>query len=160
LTSGIVHFDLALLQSNHLLVDESALTGEIHPISKLPLDPTNSDLTYSSKDNKNSTIFAGTKILECGLNDIGIVTQTGSFTAKGELLSDVLSFEPHKFKFHNEIKIVLSILFVEMLILVTFVLNAIEGKLMLTNSITILFLSATPHSAHFFSTVSSSRLNS
>jgi hypothetical protein len=53
---------------------------------------------------------------------------------------------------------VLSILFVEMLILVTFVLDAIEGKLMLTNSITILFLSATPHSGHFFSTVSSYRI--
>lgn len=128
LTSGPVHFDLAILCSEHLLVDESALTGEVHPVSKVALDPAISEQAYDAKDNKNSTIFAGTKILECGAADMGIVTQTGSFTSRGQLLSDVLSFEPHKFKFHNEIKLVLAILLVEMFILVSYVLPTVQAE--------------------------------
>jgi magnesium-transporting ATPase (P-type) len=108
-------------------VDESALTGEVHPVSKVALDPANADLAYNAKDMKSSTIFAGTRILECGAFDMGLVTKTGAFTSRGELLSDVLSFEPHKFKFHNEIKVVLAILFVEMLILVSYVLNTVQA---------------------------------
>ena len=126
LTSGPVHFDMAILRSEHLLADESALTGEVHPVAKIPLDPANADLSYDAKSNKSSTIFAGTKILECGHGDIGIVTQTGSFTSRGELLSEVLSFEPHKFKFHQEIKLVLALLFVEMLILSSYVLTTVQ----------------------------------
>ena len=128
IASGNVHFDMAILRSEHLLVDESALTGEVHPVSKLPLDPANAKMAYDAVDNKSSTVYAGTKILECGDDDIAIVTETGSFTSRGQLLSDVLSFEPHRFKFHNEIKAVLAILFLEMLILVSYVLSTIEGK--------------------------------
>ena len=124
---------MAILQANTLLVDESSLTGEVHPIAKTPLDPANSELTYDVKANKSSTISAGATILECGdgpgtEGDLAIVTKTGSFTAKGELLSDVLSYERHKFKFDTEVHLVLAILAVEALILVAIVLNVIEDN--------------------------------
>lgn len=122
---------MVVLQAKPLLVDESALTGEVHPIAKIELDAANSNFTYSRKKNKSSTISAGTTILECHVGegtvgDLAIVTQTGSFTSKGELLSDVLSYERHKFKFDTEVKIVLAILAVEAAILLAVVFSVIE----------------------------------
>ena len=128
---GVAYFDMAILKAKHILVDESALTGEINPVAKIPLDPANSHLTYDPKTNKSSTISAGTIILECGDGkdaggDVAIVTQTGSFTTKGELLSDVLSYQRHKFKFDTEVKLVLVILAVEAAIMLAIVMNVIE----------------------------------
>ena len=128
LTPGIAHFDMCVVQAKHVLVDESALTGEVHPIAKIPLDPANSQLTYSAKTNKSSTISAGTTILECGDGDgitkcdLAIVINTGSFTAKGELLCDVLSYERHKFKFDTEVQLILAILALEagVMLIITF----------------------------------------
>lgn len=110
-TPGLAYFDMAVLQSQRLLVDESALTGEVHPVAKLALDPSHSDSAYNPKAFKSSTISAGTTVLECAEGDgldgaLAIVTETGSFTAKGELLSDVLSYERHQFKFDTEVKLV------------------------------------------------------
>ena len=117
---------MAILQARKVIVDESALTGEVHPIAKTPLDPANSKLAYNLKTNKTSTLFAGTTILECGNapgvdGDLAIVMKTGSFTAKGELLSDILSYERHKFKFDDEVKTVLAILVSEAIVLVSLV---------------------------------------
>lgn len=122
---------MAILQASALLVDESALTGEVHPIAKMPLDPANADLTYNPKTNKSSTISAGTNILECGEDagidgDLAFVTKTGSFTSKGELLSDVLSYERHKFKFDTEVKLALVILLVEAMIMLSVVLSVVQ----------------------------------
>lgn len=122
---------MAILQAKKLLVDESALTGEVHPIAKSALDPANAELTYDMKKNKSSTISAGTSIVECGdgpgiEGDLAIVTKTGSFTAKGELLSDVLSYERHKFKFDTEVKLVLMILVIEAAIMLSIVLTVLQ----------------------------------
>lgn len=57
---------MVILQSKNLIVDESALTGEVHPIAKVALDPANSSDVYDAKTNKSSTISAGTTIVECG----------------------------------------------------------------------------------------------
>ncbi|KAL3816680.1 hypothetical protein ACHAXA_003870 [Cyclostephanos tholiformis] len=131
LVPGDVYFDMAILQAKKVIVDESALTGEVHPIAKTPLDPTNSKLTYDLKTNKTSTLYAGTTILECCDvpsvdGDLAIVMKTGSFTAKGELLSDILSYKRHKFKFDDEVKTVLAILVVEAIVLVTLVVYFIK----------------------------------
>jgi|SaaInl74LU_5_DNA_1037368.scaffolds.fasta_scaffold06307_2 P-type Ca2+ transporter type 2C len=133
LTPGLAYFDMVILQGSSPLLDESALTGEVHPVAKRPLDPANADLTYEPKVNKSSTISAGTTILECSekegiQGDLAIVTQTGSFTAKGKLLSDVLSYERHKFKFDKEVKLVLAILAVEAIALLAIVFSVLEGK--------------------------------
>ena len=122
---------MAILQASALLVDESALTGEVHPIAKIQLDPANADLTYNPRTNKSSTISAGTTILECGEGlgsegDLALVTKTGSFTSKGELLSDVLSYERHKFKFDTEVKLVLGILSIEGMIMLSVVASLVQ----------------------------------
>ncbi|KAL7471342.1 hypothetical protein ACHAXS_011637 [Conticribra weissflogii] len=132
LTPGLAYFDMCILQSKRVLADESALTGEVHPIAKIPLDPADSHLTYHPKTNKSSTISAGTTILECGEGegiedcDLAIVTQTGSFTAKGELLCDVLSYERHKFKFDTEVQLILFILCVEAAVLLSVVFSVLK----------------------------------
>ena len=117
-------------------MDESSLTGEIHPVAKTPLDPASSQLTYILTKNKTSTLFVGTAILECGTascteGDLAIVTKTGSFTVKGQLLSNILSYERHKFKFNDEVKKVIAILVAEaivMVALVAFFLQATVGS--------------------------------
>jgi len=133
LSPGVAYFDMVVLQGTSPLLDESALTGEVHPVAKRPLDPANAHLTYDPKVNKASTISAGTTILECGegegtKGDLAIVTQTGSFTAKGKLLSDVLSYERHKFKFDSEVMLVLAILAVEAAILLAVVFSVIKDN--------------------------------
>ncbi len=45
-------------------------------------------------------------------NDIGLVTATGSFTSKGEMLRDILAFERQRFKLDSEVQVVVLILFV------------------------------------------------
>ena len=132
LSPGYVNFDMAILRSDHIVVDEAGLTGEVNPIAKIPLDPLSPGAIYNATTNKASTIFAGTTILECGSGegldgDLAIVSQTGSFTAKGELLSDVLSYERHLYKFDRETKLVLLILIVEAIVLVAVTLSIIEG---------------------------------
>ena len=117
---------MVILQSSKVIVDESALTGEIHPIAKMPLDPASSQQAYNLTKNKTSTLFAGTTILDCGTgsrteSDLAVVTKTGSFTVKGQLLSDILSYERHKFKFDDEVKIVLAILVAEAIVMVALV---------------------------------------
>jgi magnesium-transporting ATPase (P-type) len=131
LQPGVAYFDMAILQAKRLLVDESALTGEVHPIAKIPLDIANADLPYSFDTNKSSTIFAGSTILECGDGmdtdgDLAIVTKTGSFTTKGKFLSEVLSYERHRFKFDTEVKLVLTILASEAIILFSLVISMKE----------------------------------
>lgn len=108
---------MAILKAKHVVVDEAGLTGEVNPIAKIPLNPLNPDLTYEPNAHKSSTIFAGTSILECGGgvgmdSDLAIITQTGSFTSKGVLLSDVLSYEDHLYKFNREMKMVMPWYFV------------------------------------------------
>jgi magnesium-transporting ATPase (P-type) len=133
LSPGVAYFDMVVLQGTSPLVDESALTGEVHPVAKRQLDAANAHLRYDPKVDKTSTISAGTTILECReeegtQGDLAIVTQTGSFTAKGKLLSDVLSYERHKFKFDSEVMLVLAILAIEAVILLAIVFTVIEGK--------------------------------
>lgn len=111
LAPGYASFDMAILKSNHIVVDEAGLTGEVNPIAKTPLDPLNSESMYDPVANRSSTIFAGTSIIECGNRhgvegDLAVVVQTGSFTTKGNLLSSVLSYERHLYKFHREMKLV------------------------------------------------------
>ena len=60
--------------------------------------------------------------------DLGLVLKTGSFTTKGELLSDVLSYERHKFKFDDEVKIVLFILLLEAIVLFALVFYFLQDQ--------------------------------
>jgi magnesium-transporting ATPase (P-type) len=110
---------MVVVKADHIVVDESALTGEATPILKTEIDPTMSKTVYDPKTHKSCTISAGTEILEVGGhgNDLGLVMTTGSFTSKGKLLTEVLSYQRHKFKFDDEVKFILVLLVIEAFIL-------------------------------------------
>jgi hypothetical protein len=110
---GITCCDLMLVASDGILVDESALTGEATPVAKKAVDPADAYLEFNRIQHKKHILSAGTTVLECreGDCDLAVVTGTGSFTAKGELLRNILSYERHQFKFDIEVKIVIFILF-------------------------------------------------
>lgn len=107
---GVAFCDMVVVSTKSLLVDESALTGESNYVGKVEIDPSQgSSEEYDTKRHKRNTVFAGTTILE---NDDtrAIVTKTASFTARGELIRDIYSFNRHRFKFDVEVPIVLAIL--------------------------------------------------
>lgn len=110
---GITCCDMILVTSEGILVDESALTGEATPVAKKAVDPADSYSDFNRVRHKKHMISAGTTVLECGEGDcdLAVVTGTGSFTAKGELLRDILSYERYQFKFDTEVKVVIFILF-------------------------------------------------
>jgi magnesium-transporting ATPase (P-type) len=120
---GPVYCDMVIVQGDRILMDESALTGESTPVVKTALDAAVRDVIYNPKQHKTNSILAGTEIIELdeGEKILGLVMSTGSFTGKGELLSEVLSYKRQKFKFDDDVKLVLFILMVEAIFLVSLV---------------------------------------
>ena len=107
---GVVFCDMVIVSSSSLLLDESALTGEANYVGKVAIDPTAGYDEYDAKKHKRSTVFAGTTVLETDATR-AIVLKTASFTARGELIRDIYSYNRHQFKFDVEVPIVLTILF-------------------------------------------------
>jgi magnesium-transporting ATPase (P-type) len=104
---GKCHCDMLLFEAGTILVDESGITGEATPVAKAAADPAGVSALYSPSLHKRNTITAGSIILEIGENgqeSLAVVTQTGSFTAKGNLLRDILFYERHQFKFDHEVR--------------------------------------------------------
>lgn len=120
---GEIFCDMVVLQGTRLLVDESALTGESTPVIKTALDTAGRKLSYDRLKHKGNTVMAGTEVIEVDDDDkcLGLVMTTGSYTGKGELLSEVLSYERHKFKFDDDVKLVLFILLMQMIVFVSLV---------------------------------------
>lgn len=118
---GKVHADMVLIDTgNHqgVLLDESGLTGESAPVAKTSikgtLNSSNGSQSYDSLKHKNHTIAAGTTVLESKSDDcLAVVTSTGSYTSKGKLLREVFSYERHRFKFDEQVPIVIAILLLE-----------------------------------------------
>ena len=108
---GIAQCDMIILKHTNLVVDESALTGESTPVAKTAF-PQDEKAAYDPSAHKKHTIFAGTTVLESSSSnqDLAMVTRTASFTSKGELLREILSYERHNFKFDTEVKLVCLIL--------------------------------------------------
>ena len=127
---GTMYCDLVVVQAQQIVVDESALTGEATPVTKTELDPSTKSVTYSSTLHKSNTMSAGTVVIEVreGEKSLGLVLKTGSFTTKGELLTDVLSYERHKFKFDDEVKLVLFILLLEAILLLGLVFYFLQDQ--------------------------------
>nr|XP_020637678.1 probable cation-transporting ATPase 13A2 isoform X3 [Pogona vitticeps] len=98
----------AVLISGECLVNESMLTGESVPLTKTPLPkgaPAASPV-YSPEEHKRHTLFCGTQVLQArsylGAEVLAVVTQTGFFTAKGDLISSMLFPKPVHFKFYKD----------------------------------------------------------
>ena len=108
---GPVFCDMLLVQSEGLLVDESALTGESTPMAKT--QASESKAVFHPQVHKKHFIAAGTTILESEQRNLALVVSTGSFTSKGELLRGVFQYERHQFKFDVEVGLVLAILILE-----------------------------------------------
>ncbi|KAI5612268.1 cation-transporting ATPase 13A2 isoform X1 [Silurus asotus] len=97
--------DAALL-AGECMVNESMLTGESVPVMKTPLP--DSELKYNSEAQRRHTLFCGTHIIQAkggcpsGKGAIAVVTRTGFFTAKGDLISSILYPQPVNFSFYAD----------------------------------------------------------
>jgi len=115
---GLCYCDMVLLEGSGLLVDESAQTGECTPVTKTAIDEQTRTEKYCPNKDKSQTILAGTTVIDCSHgNNLGLVINTGSFTSKGELVREMISYARHQFKFDIEIEFVFMILIVYGLIL-------------------------------------------
>ncbi|XP_072222711.1 polyamine-transporting ATPase 13A2 isoform X1 [Leuresthes tenuis] len=97
--------DAALL-AGECLVNESMLTGESVPVLKTPLPA--GDRMYSSDTERRHTLFCGTQLIQAkggrpgGSGAVAVVTSTGFFTAKGDLVSSILYPQPINFRFYKD----------------------------------------------------------
>ncbi|XP_049608682.1 polyamine-transporting ATPase 13A2 isoform X2 [Syngnathus scovelli] len=97
--------DAALL-AGECLINEGMLTGESVPVLKTPL--LDSENIYNSAAERKHTLFCGTQLIRAkggGLGDFGavaVVTGTGFFTAKGNLISSILYPQPTSFRFYRD----------------------------------------------------------
>jgi P-type Ca2+ transporter type 2C len=123
LQRGHVFCDMVILRGSNVLVDESALTGESIPVAKRELEASNDNAKYRPKRFASNSVFAGTVIQEADDGDIALVLSTGSFTDKGRLLTNVLSYERQGALFQHEIPVVLVLLMVETAVLVAVVIH-------------------------------------
>ncbi|XP_056450032.1 cation-transporting ATPase 13A2 isoform X1 [Gadus chalcogrammus] len=91
--------DAALL-AGECMVNESMLTGESVPVLKTPL-PTG-DSRFSSEGHRRHTLFCGTQLIQARGGAVAVVTSTGFFTAKGDLISSILYPQPINFRFYQD----------------------------------------------------------
>nr|XP_033484312.1 cation-transporting ATPase 13A2 isoform X1 [Epinephelus lanceolatus] len=97
--------DAAVL-AGECLVNESMLTGESVPVLKTPLPAGKG--RYSSETQRRHTIFCGTQLIQAkgggpgGSGAVAVVTSTGFFTAKGNLVSSILYPQPTDFRFYQD----------------------------------------------------------
>jgi magnesium-transporting ATPase (P-type) len=120
---GTINCDIVILKGNRIKVDESALSGESAPISKEALTHKMKSENYCTIKHKANTIFAGSTVIEVDDRGkvLGLVLNIGSFTTKGELICEVLSYERHKMEADGEIATVIAILCIQALILLILV---------------------------------------
>ncbi len=72
--------DARLIETNHLSVDESALTGESLPVEKTPLTITEMDIPLGDRRNM---VYMGTLVI--GGQGFAVVVSTGRFTEIGKI---------------------------------------------------------------------------
>jgi len=124
---GVVYTDMVVTESEGLLVDESALTGESNPVAKNVVDPAATANPSTTAIGKKHSILAGTTVLEQE-NTLAMVVATGSFTSKGELLRDVFHYERHQFQFDVEVGFVVGILVLQSIFMFALVVFLIQEQ--------------------------------
>ncbi|XP_037075193.1 probable cation-transporting ATPase 13A3 isoform X2 [Pollicipes pollicipes] len=95
----------AVLLAGNAIVNESMLTGESVPVTKVPL-PARPDVRYSPQQHGRHTLFAGTLVLQTRYYKhervLALVTRTGFMTSKGELVRSILYPPPVDFKLEQD----------------------------------------------------------
>lgn len=96
----------AILVNGSCVVNESMLTGESVPITKLAIS-NDASVPYSPINNKKNTLFCGTQVLQTkaasGAPAKAIVYRTGFSTVKGDLVRTILFPKPVNFKLYREL---------------------------------------------------------
>eukprot|EP00923_Selenidium_pygospionis_P031067 GHVN01055186.1.p1 GENE.GHVN01055186.1~~GHVN01055186.1.p1 ORF type:complete len:1432 (+),score=262.64 GHVN01055186.1:299-4594(+) len=104
----------ALILDGRCVVDESSLTGEVTPVPKAAIEPTDRAYSKMSPDAQGSTLFAGSYIESAtpgtGSYCRALVISTGVQTEKGELIKTILYPPRVTFTFDQHWKLVFLIL--------------------------------------------------
>ncbi|CAH8522820.1 unnamed protein product [Schistosoma haematobium] len=97
----------AILLAGNCIVNESTLTGESVPVTKIPLpDSPSKGTLFDIKVHGRHILFAGTTVIQtrnyADERVLAVVARTGFYTVKGELVRSILFPKPLKFKFTQD----------------------------------------------------------
>ncbi|XP_041270341.1 probable cation-transporting ATPase 13A4 [Onychostruthus taczanowskii] len=99
----------AVLVSGQCTVNESMLTGESIPVTKIHLPQADNFKpwrVYCAEDYRKHVLFCGTEVIQTKADDRGVVKavvlQTGFNTAKGDLVRSILYPKPMNFKLYRD----------------------------------------------------------
>jgi cation-transporting ATPase 13A3/4/5 len=102
-----------VLTDGSLVMNEAGLTGESMPVQKSAC-PNEDNITASSSSATKHTIFSGTTTLQVNVGKsgyvTGVVTAIGSGTDKGRLISQILNPEILRFRYEEEMDVVILLL--------------------------------------------------
>ncbi|KAL5111345.1 putative cation-transporting ATPase [Taenia crassiceps] len=109
--------DAVLLQGN-CIVNESTLTGESVPVTKIPFVTSwgvdNTSPPFELKASSKSVLFCGTSVIQsrnfADQKVMAVVVRTGFRTAKGEMVRAILFPKPMKFKFTRDVNRFIGVL--------------------------------------------------
>ncbi|TKR72576.1 hypothetical protein L596_020001 [Steinernema carpocapsae] len=100
----------AVLMSGTVIVNESMLTGESVPVTKVALpevDDCEKHVTFSFKEHSKHTLFCGTQVLQTrfyrGNHVQAVVLRTAYSTLKGQLVRSIMYPKPVDFRFTKDL---------------------------------------------------------
>ena len=113
-THWVLPCDMVLL-SGSCILNESGLTGESMPVQKTACVSDN-ELYNPQGSGDRHTVFAGTVVLQLDGDSEGqvvaLVTRTSTGTSKGQLISTILYPEQLRFRYEEELEVVILLLLI------------------------------------------------